>query len=579
MNGFFGVHIGHNASVALLDDLGKVVFAAEEERFSRKKMQGGFPVVTLKYLENNYNLPSNISIAQVNDLLFYYRILNLAIYGFLYGKSGPTISNSLRFMSKYLMKGKNNEQNTQIDKFYAGKKEYKKFKEFSKKFNYIKNYDHHRCHAASAYYPSGFKKALVVTLDGRGDGYSCTIYEGNNSKLINYKNFYYNENTIGQDYSLITAMLGFHPIKHPGKITGLAAYGKYNQECISTVQKLLDFTWRRKTVKGYMTNHYYYCHTPKGLEELRKIRETNLGKFSREDISFAIQYLSERKTIKLIQDINDNFGYENIALSGGVFANVRINQKIKEMGFKNIFIQPAMGDNGLSYGAALLYASEKSNLNPYKLDDVYLGPAYSDEEIKNELNKFNLKYQKLDDIENQIAELLVKGKVIARFNGRMEFGPRALGNRSILYHAQDPNVNDWLNKNLKRSEFMPFAPVTLAEYASKCYKNLSGAEYAANFMTITFYCTEWMKQNCPAVVHVDGTARPQLISKKQNPSYYKILDEYRKITKIPVLVNTSFNMHEEPIVCSPNDAIRSFLQGNLDYLAIGDYLVKSKSRK
>jgi carbamoyltransferase len=160
----------------------------------------------------------------------------------------------------------------------------------------------------------------------------------------------------------------------------------------------------------------------------------------------------------------------------------------------------------------------------------------------------------------------------------MEYGPRALGNRSILYQTKDRTVNDWLNKRLKRTEFMPFAPVTLKEYASQCYKNVGGAESAAKFMTITFDCTDWMKKHCPAVVHIDGTARPQLIDKKANPSYYRILDEYRKLTGIPSIVNTSFNMHEEPIVCSPDDALRSFRDGGLDYLAIGSFLIEHPAR-
>jgi carbamoyltransferase len=160
----------------------------------------------------------------------------------------------------------------------------------------------------------------------------------------------------------------------------------------------------------------------------------------------------------------------------------------------------------------------------------------------------------------------------------MEYGPRALGNRSILYQPTDSTVNDWLNKRLKRTEFMPFAPVTLDEFADQCYKNLDGARYAAKFMTITFGCTPWMKQRCPAVVHVDGTARPQLINQRTNPSYYRILQEYHKLTGLPSLINTSFNLHEEPIVCSPEDAIRAFRDGHLDYLAMGNYLLKHTDR-
>ena len=155
----------------------------------------------------------------------------------------------------------------------------------------------------------------------------------------------------------------------------------------------------------------------------------------------------------------------------------------------------------------------------------------------------------------------------------MEYGPRALGNRSILYQPTDPSVNDWLNKRLVRTEFMPFAPVTMVEYADQCYEGLNGARYPAHFMTITFDCTPWMKKHCPAVVHVDGTARPQLIDRAANPGYYGVLEEYHKLTGLPCLINTSFNMHEEPIVCTPADAIRAFVDGHLDHLAMGKFLL------
>ena len=179
-----------------------------------------------------------------------------------------------------------------------------------------------------------------------------------------------------------------------------------------------------------------------------------------------------------------------------------------------------------------------------------------------------------DNLAKTVAELIHSGKVVARFDGRMEYGPRALGNRSIMYHAREPEVNQWLNHRLGRTEFMPFAPVTLYEDRENCYHNIKGAEHAAEFMTVTFDCTDQMKKDCPAAVHVDGTARPQLIRREVNQGYYDILKEYQKISGISSLINTSFNMHEEPIVCSPYDAIRAFLDGDLDYLAIGQHLVK-----
>ncbi len=213
--------------------------------------------------------------------------------------------------------------------------------------------------------------------------------------------------------------------------------------------------------------------------------------------------------------------------------------------------------------------------NGYRLDNVYFGPNFTDADIERALDDSTLAYEMHPNIERKIAQLVSDGYVVARVNGRMEYGPRALGNRSILYHPTDRSVNDWLNKNLSRTEFMPFAPSTLFEEADRCYENIGAGLEPGRFMTITYQCTPWMKEACPGVVHVDGTARPQLVREKDNPSYYRIIKEFYKITGLPALINTSFNMHEEPIVCSPADAVRAFQKGHLDYLAIGNYLVKN----
>ena len=236
-----------------------------------------------------------------------------------------------------------------------------------------------------------------------------------------------------------------------------------------------------------------------------------------------------------------------------------------------------MGDVGQALGAALsTYSKYNSNLKPFKLDNVYFGPEFTEEEIEKELNKNNLEFTKEEDISKSVANLLAQNKVIAFFQGRMEYGPRALGNRSILYPATDPKVNNWLNKRLGRTEFMPFAPVTLLERASDCYleEDLKKSYYTSQFMTIALHVTDYMKNNMPAAVHIDGTARPQLISEENNKVYYQVLKEYENKTGLPSLINTSFNMHGEPIVCSPKEAIKAFLLSSLDALAIGNYLVK-----
>jgi carbamoyltransferase len=238
-----------------------------------------------------------------------------------------------------------------------------------------------------------------------------------------------------------------------------------------------------------------------------------------------------------------------------------------------------MGDEGLALGAAFAgwhqqAGAEGTHHRWPALKDVYWGPEYREEELEDALDREDLPRERPENIADAIADLLAAGHVVARFAGRMEYGPRALGNRSILYQPTDPSVNDWLNKRLDRTEFMPFAPVTRMQDAARLYHGTPGATHTAEFMTITFDCSNELREKCPAVVHVDGTARPQLLREEINPEYYRILDAYIRRTGIPSLINTSFNMHEEPIVCSPGDAIRAFQRGHLDVLAIGPFLVR-----
>jgi carbamoyltransferase len=299
------------------------------------------------------------------------------------------------------------------------------------------------------------------------------------------------------------------------------------------------------------------------------------AEFPKIDVAAAYQTVLEEVACRYVQPYLEQTGADAVVLSGGVAANVKLNQRIHEIpGVRRIYIHPNMGDGGCGTGAALLECVHHG-VQPEILRDVYLGPDYSDEQLESALRAEGLAFERLDDIEPEIARLVARDKIVARFNGRMEYGPRALGNRSILYQAIDPAVNQWLNARLARTEFMPFAPATLYEDRHQCYDHVDGGEFTAQFMTITFNCTPWMLKSCPAAVHIDGTARPQLVTEATNPSFYRILSEYKKITGLPSMINTSFNMHEEPIVCSPQDAIRSFLQGHLDYLAMGSYLAKS----
>lgn len=425
---------------------------------------------------------------------------------------------------------------------------------------------HHYAHAASAYYASGFKDALVVTLDASGDGHSSHVYDVTDGKWT-YLHAVPSFDSLGNYYAYITQICGFLAGKHEGKITGLAAYGE---------PSYCDILRRFITYRdGTMVN---VGNAFRG-SALTKLRKALPEGWSREDLAASIQIVSEDICTRYIGHWRERTGKRNVALAGGVVANVKINQRIHELpGVDAVFVYPAMSDEGLSAGAALAVtakaAPELASAGRSCFDHVYLGPDFEETEIAETLLAEGIPFDHRPQGEKDIARLVTNGYVVARVNGRMEYGPRALGNRSILYRPDDRSVNDWLNKRLRRTEFMPFAPSTLAEDADRCYEGLSGAENTARFMTITFGCTPAMKKSCPGVVHVDGTARPQLVSESDNPSYYRIIKEFKRLTGLPTIVNTSFNIHEEPIVCTPRDAIRAFKEGHLDFLAMGPFLAK-----
>jgi carbamoyltransferase len=425
----------------------------------------------------------------------------------------------------------------------------------------LKRVEHHLSHSANAYYTSGFDQALIVTLDGYGSGLAGSINIGRDGKIERVHGLEY-PHSLGTFYESVTSALGFKPSRHEGKIVGLAAYG--DPEVLGDLLRS-RFVQANGGFRIIETNNIYFARLL-------------ASQFPKIDVAAAYQRVLEEVAVAYVSQYVKKTGLKNLVLSGGVVANVKLNQRLREIpGVENIFIHPNMGDGGCGTGAAL---AEFAGSQPTRerINDVYLGPEFSAAEISEALRRAQLPFTEYKPVEPKIAMLLAAGKVVARFDGRMEYGPRALGHRSILYHAKEPAVNQWLNQRLGRTEFMPFAPATLYEHRHENYKLIDGADYAAQFMTITFDCTPSMLRDCPAAVHVDGTARPQLVSEKGSPGFYRILTEYHKLTGIPTLINTSFNMHEEPIVCTPDDAIRAFLQGNLDYLAIGSFVVEHPKR-
>ncbi len=418
--------------------------------------------------------------------------------------------------------------------------------------------EHHLSHAANSYLASGFDRALIVTFDGYGSGLagSISIGEGGSIRRLHDLRFPF---SLGTFYETVTSSLGYNPDRHAGKIVGLAAYGDPD-------------------VVGPVVRERFDLSTPGSFrifQNLNVFFSRHLAAdFAMIDVAAAYQQVLEDVARQVVGHWITETGCDAVVLSGGVTANVKMNQRIHEIdGVERTFVYPNMGDGGCGTGIALLESWPGGVGEP--LSHVYFGPAYSEREIEAELRAAGLEFERPADLASEVARRVHAGKVIARFDGAMEYGPRALGNRSILYHAREPEVNQWLNQRLGRTEFMPFAPVTLWESRHRCYQGLAGAELAAQFMTITFDCTDWMQEHCPAAVHVDGTARPQIIRREVNPGYYDILEAYERLSGINSLINTSFNMHEEPIVCTPSDAVRAFLLGKLDGLAIGPFFVPS----
>ncbi|PAY16596.1 carbamoyltransferase [Rhodopirellula sp. SM50] len=426
----------------------------------------------------------------------------------------------------------------------------------------LQRFQHHDTHAANSFYASGFDDALVLVLDGYGSGCCGGVYRAGEDGIENLHRYQF-PYSLGIFYEQVTSALGFRPSRHEGKIVGLAAYGR--PELLRDLL-LHRFETDNGDIRILAAQNYL-------------ITRAMALRFAKRDVAAAYQNVLELVACESARYWLKETGLKRVVMSGGVHANVKLNQRIFEIdGVQSAFVYPNMGDGGCASGAAMLaFGHETAKGKP--LADAYLGPDYSDDEIRMALQAEGLDYEECgDDLERRVAEVLANDGIVARFNGRMEYGPRALGNRSILYPAKDPEVNQWLNDQLGRTEFMPFAPAALAEAAPKLFKGMQqGVAKTSEFMTITFDCTDEMIRQSPAAVHVDGTARPQLVTPESNPSFHKILQHYEAMTGISVLINTSFNMHEEPIVGSPADAVRAFVLGNIDYLAAGQFLIPHPS--
>ncbi|MCX9083570.1 MAG: hypothetical protein OIN87_02090 [Candidatus Methanoperedens sp.] len=571
-----GFYDGHNAAAALIED-GKVIFAIEEERLSRikfhdgRKFEHGLPYRCIgETLRNTGTKPEEIDMIALGfestkdslhrTLHDYQKIERNRMIPFTLGWPIPIVYQEYRLFNVLRVLRKYNLHNTKLVRI-----------------------NHHIAHAASAYYNGNKKNATVITLDGKGDGLAglVMVVENGEFKILSEISFY---DSPGHFYSTVTEGLGFRHNRHEGKITGLAAYGHWDNEAYKAFKNILNtenLNFEYSLSRKIPQLPYPLIAPFKKYWQVMKSEINNFSELSREHIASAAQKRLEDSVTSFVRTCVDKSGFPDVVTAGGVFANVKLNQKVTEMEeVDSFFVYPAMGDGGIAVGAALYcYGMEmlsKGNIfQPCEIDPPYYGPKYSSEEIEQSLKNHRLKYRYVEDIELEVAHMIRDKKVVGRFDGRLEYGPRALGNRSILVTPVDNSINDSLNKRMKRTEFMPFAPVTLEEEASATYINYAKGSYPARFMTITFDVEKEIRKKIPAVVHIDNTARPQTINKKQNRSYYETLKIFKDITGLNSFINTSFNMHEEPIVCTPDDAIKSFKTKCVDVLAIGNYIVEN----
>jgi carbamoyltransferase len=549
-----------NDSGAVLVRDGQVVGAANEERFTRVKQQAGVPFQTINWLLRS----AGATIADLDRVIVVRQDVHSEYSSTLralddvhwFSYPGDVLTKTLNYgVWKFRNYGRTRTLHERCNQELI---------DWTLESHLdparVERANHHFMHAACAYYGSGFEQALAFTVDGQGDGQTATLYWCDRGTFRQVHEVRL-PHSAGAFYAAITKAAGYRPARHEGKITGLAAHGHPDDECLAFASRQLY------NVNGTFEAPYVYGSYPQ-LTRLMKRKGPEL-------LAYAYQHVLEDVLVTYVRQYARRTGARNLCAAGGVCANVRLNQKLFEIPeIERVFVFPHMSDGGLGWGAAMWAWHRDKPYEPRAIHDVYWGPCFSDDAIAQVLDARGVRYSRPADLERRMADLLADGELIARFQGAMEFGPRALCHRSILYQPTDPTVNKWLNEQLHRTEFMPFAPVTLEEEAPTLYRNFSGAEHAANFMTITFDCTADMARSCPAVVHIDGTARPQTVRRDLDASTYRVLSIYRERTGLASIINTSFNMHEEPIVCTPDDAVRSCRDARFRYLAIGPFLAE-----
>lgn len=555
----------HDPSAALLID-GKIVAAVEEERFNRIKHSAGInPIESVKYCLDTAGITMkdidavafcrSFDIANQLRWKYAWRMRRYPAYAL------HTLKRTGRLNKAYYKDAKN-----LLDHFAC------KIKDVD-----FHNVEHHLSHASSSYHLSGFENSAILTCDGKGEFTSILMGEGKDGKIIKTHE-YIIPDSLGFFYSLVTRQLGFRPNNGEFKVMGMSPYGDPEKADLSdlittgngTFKMNEDYIWPMLSMK----RHKRYSKAKDLTDVLGPMREGDGLSEPYIHIAAAAQKILEDTVMDMVKThLSDILKRCNgrLSFAGGTALNVRLNRKLLEMDeVSELFVQPAAHDSGTSLGAATFVAN-KLGEKVEPMQHAYLGPEFSDDYIKEVLERFKLPYELHENIEEVTAKILAEGTIVSWLQGRMEYGPRALGNRSILANPATPGIADEVNSRIKfRENWRPFCPSVLAERAAE----ITQTDHNSDYMTFSFIVDKKWAKKVPEIVHVDGSARPQTVKKDTNPRFHKLISEFDKITGLPIVLNTSLNRRGEPMVCSPEEAVQMFYQCGLEVLVMGNYLVK-----
>ena len=545
----------HDSSACIVRD-GELLFAAAEERISRIKHDAGFPRLAIQACLDF----EKVTAAQIDEVCFGWQT------------AGPVYRHDLKLYAtgqwplSYINFLNSSRHFLSMWHQESGASPYRRLFGANKtRFRFV---DHHLAHAISAYAYSGFDDAAVVVMDGRGAWEATSIWHGRSGRLDHVLTLNWPD-SLGLFYAQFTGFLGFVPNSDEWKVMGLAPYGQKGIDLSRFINP--NGTPYRVNTKTLIGDGLQFSHFTSLLGAPRD-PESDISSHH-QNVAFAVQDACEEAMMSVVKLALRKTAAKNLCLAGGVALNSKANGKIVASGaIERIFVQPAASDDGVALGAALApYLDDHGRFPNKAMRHGYWGPSFDDDAIEKALLTYKIRHTKLSDPAKIAAQLLSQGRILGWFQGRMEFGPRALGSRSIIADPRDPEMNTKVNNAVKfREWWRPFAP-SLKKEAAPDYLE---SAYDSPFMILTAQVRPEKRSVIPSVTHVDGSARPQTVEREVNPLYYRLIDEFGAVTGVPVIMNTSFNLRGEAIVNTPTDALRTFFSSGMDALVIGSFLVE-----